>query len=248
MSLKITDVLSRFGGESDVSIWIRQAHLAKDLLKLDDLAVIIPLFLDGSAFAVYDQLSTEDKKSSSRIEAALKTAFAVDKFNAYEEFRTRMWKPGETVDVFLADLKRLCKLADIGDNEEILKLAFVMGLPRQISGQLRATPKLDTLNLPAILEITRALMADITKGSTAKGVFGAAARSSGSKGSKIVKCFGCGGPHYRKDCPRGKPVVCCSCNKPGHIARHCNNSGNERGGLPAPATAPEDQMAQSYHA
>ena len=113
MSLKITDVLSRFGKESDVSIWISQAHLAKDLLKLEDLAVIIPLFLDGSAFAIYDQLSAEDKKSSDRIEAALKTAIAVDKFNAYEEFRTRMWKPGETVDVFLSDLKRLSKLAEI---------------------------------------------------------------------------------------------------------------------------------------
>ena len=152
MSLKITDVLSRFGKEPDVSIWISQAHLAKDLLKLEDLAVIIPLFLDGFAFAIYDQLSAEDKKSSDRIEAALKTAIAVDKFNAYEEIRTRMWKPGETVDVFLSDLKRLSKLAEIGDNEEILNLAFVMGLPRQISGQLRATHKLDTLNLPAILK------------------------------------------------------------------------------------------------
>ena len=66
MSLKITDVLSRFGGESDGSIWIRQAYLAKDLLKLDDLAVIIPLFLDLSAFVVYNQLSAEDKKSFDR--------------------------------------------------------------------------------------------------------------------------------------------------------------------------------------
>ena len=108
------------------------------MLKLDDLGVIILLFLDGSAFAVYDQLSAEDKKSSDRIEAGLKTAFAVDKFNACEEFRIRMWKPGETANVFLADLKCLSKLADIGDNEEILKLAFIIGLPRQISGQFRA--------------------------------------------------------------------------------------------------------------
>ena len=55
-----------------------------------------------------------------------------------------------------ADLKRLGKLADIEDNEEILKLAFVMRLPCQISGQLRTTSKLDTLNLLAILGITQA--------------------------------------------------------------------------------------------
>ena len=44
-----------------------------------------------------------------------------------------MWKPSKTVGVFLADLKRLSKLADIGDNEEILKPVFVLVLPSQIS-------------------------------------------------------------------------------------------------------------------
>ena len=114
MSLKITDVLNRFSGDTDVSIRLRQAQLTKDLLKLEDLAVMIPLFLDGPAFAVYDQLNADDKKSADRIEVVLKTAFATDKFSANEEFRTRMWKPGESVDVFLADLKGLAKLANIG--------------------------------------------------------------------------------------------------------------------------------------
>ena len=43
MSLKINNVLGGFGGESNESIQIRQPHLAKDLLKLEDLALIIPL-------------------------------------------------------------------------------------------------------------------------------------------------------------------------------------------------------------
>ena len=62
MSLKVTDVLNRFNGDGDVSIWLKQAHLAKSLLKLKDLAVVILLFLDGPAFAVYDQLKEEEKK------------------------------------------------------------------------------------------------------------------------------------------------------------------------------------------
>ena len=52
MSLKVTDILNRFRGDSDVSVWHKQAHLAKELLKLDDSAVVIPLFLNGPAFAV----------------------------------------------------------------------------------------------------------------------------------------------------------------------------------------------------
>ena len=61
-------------------------HLAKSLLKLKDLAVVIPLFLDGPTFAVYDQLKEEEKREADKIELALRTAFACDKFLAYDEF------------------------------------------------------------------------------------------------------------------------------------------------------------------
>ena len=107
MRLKVTDVLNRYRGEGDVSDWLRQAQLAKSLLKLKDLAVVIPLFFDGPAFAVYDQLSDEDKADATKIEAALRTAFATDKFSAYDEFRNRKWKSGETVDVFWTKLNDL---------------------------------------------------------------------------------------------------------------------------------------------
>ena len=245
MSLKVTDVLNRYRGEGDVSVWLKQAQLAKSLLKLKDLAVVIPLFLDGPAFAVYDQLSDYDKADATKIEAALRTAFATDKFSAYDKFRNRKWKSGETVDVFLAEIKRLASLANIGgeENEEIVKLAFVMGLPSKVAAQLKATPKIDTLNLSSILQIARAFMTEITKSDSLFEV-GAVARASRDKG-----CFTCGGPHYRKNCrkEKAKEVICFSCNKPGHIARYCNSTGNAQGVLPAPAVTPEASTAQSSH-
>ncbi|QQP38158.1 Uncharacterized protein FKW44_018657 [Caligus rogercresseyi] len=66
-SLKIVDVLTRFNGTGEVEIWIKQAELAKTLLGIEDLATIIPLFLDGKAFAVYDQLDEEGKKDTGTI-------------------------------------------------------------------------------------------------------------------------------------------------------------------------------------
>ena len=127
-----------FNGDVDVSIWLKQAHLAKSLLKLKNLTVVIPLFLD-------DQLKKEEKRDADKIELALRTAFACDKFLADDEFRNRQGKNGESVDVYLADLKRLANLANIdGENEEIIKLSFVMGLFNKVSFQLRATPKIDT--------------------------------------------------------------------------------------------------------
>ena len=58
----------------------QQAHLGKSLLKLKNLAVVIPLFLDVPAFAVYDQLKEEEKRDANKIKLALSTAFACDKF------------------------------------------------------------------------------------------------------------------------------------------------------------------------
>ena len=100
MSLKVTDVLNQFNGDGDVSVWLKQAHLAKHLLKLKDLAVVIPLFLDGPAIAVYDQLKEEEKRDADKIELALRTDFACGKFLAYDEFRNRQWKNVESVDVY----------------------------------------------------------------------------------------------------------------------------------------------------
>ena len=93
-----------------------------------------------------DQLSDKAKADTIKIEAALRTAFVADKFSAYHEFRNRKWNSGETVDVFLAKIKRLASLANIGgeENEEIVKLAFVMGLSSEVAVQLRAMPKVDT--------------------------------------------------------------------------------------------------------
>ena len=56
-----------------------KVHLVSDIRGIKDLAVI-PLRITGWAFAVYQELSSADKKNAAKIEAALKSAFAADKF------------------------------------------------------------------------------------------------------------------------------------------------------------------------
>ena len=245
MSLRVTDVLNKYSGDGDMTVWLKQAHLAKSLLKLKDLAVVIPLFLDGPAFAVYDQLSDAEKQDANKIEVALRTAFAADKFLAYDEFRNRLWRNGETVDVFLADLKRLAHLANIkfeDNNEEVIKLAFVMGLPSRVAAQLRATPKIEALDLNAVLQISRALMSEASRSESFE--VGAVAQTNESKLNS--GCFVCGGPHYRRNCPKVKDIICYACNKPGHVARNCKSAGNGKGVLCAPTMTPEGSTAQLF--
>ena len=182
MSLRFTYVLNKYSGDGDVRFWLKQAHLAKSLLELKDLAVVIPLFFDCLAFAVYDQLIDAEKQEANKIEVTLTPAFAADKFLAYDEFRNKVWRNDGTVDVFLADLNRLVHLANIkleDNNEEIVKLVFVMGLPSRVAAQLRATPKIETLDSNAVLQISLALMSEAARGESFE--VGAVVRTCGSK-------------------------------------------------------------------
>ena len=121
-----------------------------------------------------------------------------------------------------------------------------MGLPNKVSAQLRATPKIDTLDLTAILQIFRALMTEIFKSDLIE--VGAVARSNTS--ATTLRCFNCEGPHYRKDYIKAKEIICYACGKRGHIARLCaarnySSAGNKNGALRAPAMAPIIAKAQS---
>ncbi|KOM26159.1 hypothetical protein LR48_Vigan233s002600 [Vigna angularis] len=51
-----------------------------------------------------------------------------------------------------------------------------------------------------------------------------AANRSGQQG--VVKCFQCGGPHYRASCPKLLGVkLCTRCRRNGHLERKCNMGG-----------------------
>ena len=78
-------------------------------------------------------------------------------------------------------------------------------------------PKIDTLDLTAILQIFRALMTKIFKSNLNE--VGTVARSNTS--ATTLRCFNCRGPHYRKDCIKAKEIICYTCSKHGHIAQLC---------------------------
>ena len=89
-------------------------------------------------------------------------------------------------------------------------------------------------------------MTEIFKGNLIE--VGAVARSNTS--ATTLRCFNCGGPHYRKDCINAKEIICYACGKRGHIARlcaagNCSFAGNKNGALRAPAMAPIIAKSQS---
>jgi hypothetical protein len=70
---------SSSAGSAALCLW--QLKLIAKLCKIENLAMVLMLFLDSAALAVYKQL-TEDKQDTCKIEAALVLAFNINKFQA----------------------------------------------------------------------------------------------------------------------------------------------------------------------
>ena len=64
----------------------------------------------GGTFTVFQQLKEEDKRDFDQIKAALYTASAADGFMAFDQFVKQQLHHGESVDVYLPELRRLLVL------------------------------------------------------------------------------------------------------------------------------------------
>ncbi len=238
-AVRVSDIVQCFNGEGDVVQWIEKLELVAELRGITDVQKILPLFLEGPAFAVYREMNSAQKGDLSAIKNALTDAFSLNPFQAYEQFIRRKWCD-EPVDVFLSDLRRLAKCAGI-ENEELLRRAFVVGLPPGVSRELRALVKIDSLNLSEILTRARALLAEQVEGNYS---YVATARKDGKMRRETKRCFRCDGPHLMKDCKvsRLRRIVCWTCGEEGHVARQCSqeNQGNGSGRAGAPVALPKE--------
>ena len=154
-------LIPEFSGDSTQNVveWLEKAELVCKLRGVAHLESVLPLRLTGGAFAVYQQLPDADKQDIGKITKALRTAFAVDSFTAYEQFVGRRLQHGETVDVFLAELRRLA-VPFGGLSDKMLACAFVAGLPDTVKQLLRAGSRMEELPIDQILTRARAVLAD----------------------------------------------------------------------------------------
>lgn len=95
------EFIKSYDGSLEVATWLKKVKLVARIKGVKDLAAFIPLYLEGPAFEVYDQLTDKQKEDGDAIEKALLQAFGQNKFSAYDVFRQRNWKAGEAIDVLL---------------------------------------------------------------------------------------------------------------------------------------------------
>lgn len=86
--------------------WLRKVKLVTKLKNITSLHDCLPLYLEVATFAIY-----KGREDGTKIEEALLSAFTQDNIGTYDTFRQRSWGPDESVDVRLADLWLLARLA-----------------------------------------------------------------------------------------------------------------------------------------
>ena len=230
MAVKLSDLVKTYESvekSGDFSEWCDKLELVAELQKVKDLHSFLPLFLSGPAFAVYKQMAPTVKADFKALKKELTNAFGVDSFSAYQQLQTRVYVAGETVDVYLADLKRLVELIGQEDAEPLLKCAFVAGLPTDVAVQLKAIVAVEKLSLNELVARARMILTTVHGGVTSCAV--------GVVKTRDVQCFSCSGRgHVSRDCPTrlksGKKFVrCYTCHAAGHISKNCPQKGNETG-------------------
>jgi hypothetical protein len=205
-TIRISDVVEPFSGECDIVQWLERLTMVAKRLKETTLVDVMPLYLVGPAYAVFSELPESSKADAECIAAALKEAFGLNPFLAYEQLTTRKWRRGEAVDVYMAELRRLAKLADV-EGDMVLRRQFIVGLPPAVSRELRATAQVNKTSLSAILDRARALMAESSMTETI-GAFAATKlvhrRSDDGGRSDAMdtrRCYRCGKAHLIRNCP-----------------------------------------------
>ena len=94
-----SDIIKPFSGEGDVVAWLKKVRLVAKLQQVDDVASLLPLYLEGGALALYMEMEDDDQKRIEQIEARLKDAFTDDAFAAYRKVTMIKWA-GEREDVY----------------------------------------------------------------------------------------------------------------------------------------------------
>lgn len=184
--------------------------------------------------ATYDEIMT-----------ALKGHFKPKTLVIFERFKynSRVQGQGETIAEFVNGLKNLVRTCNYSSTvlNEMLRDRFVIGVNNAVTQQLLLTESqltfekavaLATAREAALRDSKMARNADAKPDNVHKvsGVskakrpgkqsIGQAAKSSASEEKPKTACFGCGGLHWKKNCPH-KEAKCFACSKVGHIAAFC---------------------------
>jgi hypothetical protein len=233
--MESTKLIPRYDGSGDIEAWLCRSEIIVQTKK-ENPADVIPVCLDGAAFAVYEHLSSKDRADFAAIRVALTRAFGMSEYDAFAAFSERKLQVGESTDVFAIAITRLGRQCAITE-DTALACKFVSGLPlamrKEVMVKMGRRP-----TLADATAIAQLLLSDSRR--TIDGFIGHTSTSE----QATHQCVKCGkANHVAAEC---RARTCFNCGKLGHIARMCTTpsmSGNDKGKI---ASLPLDNLPNRH--
>lgn len=247
--IKLTDVVKPFSGNVDFAEWVSKFELACELRNFNDgRHKLLPMFLEGPAFAVYKQLTDRQRGDYDELRDCLLGAFSENCFAAYNTLQSRKLQVRESVDVYLADLKRLMTLCEKGSVPPgMLRCAFVAGLPPDVRSQVLSQPDATTKSAEELLPMVKSIVSAVGEEFCAVGrVAARPIQQPRVGGRRTVACYKCGVEgHIARNCESAvvrEGTSCFRCGSASHYVRDCPApapvKGNDKvGASSAPAAS-----------
>ena len=91
-------------GEGNVVAWLNKLKLVAKVQKIEGIATLIPMYLEGNALKVYLEMGEKDQANTKSIEVRLKKAFSEGTFEAYNMLRKVTWIR-EPLHVYTEEIK-----------------------------------------------------------------------------------------------------------------------------------------------
>ena len=132
-------------------------------------ALKLPTLLEGEALAIWVELTDDEQKDYAITKKRIIDLIVPMPFVSLADFHKRMLLPGESLSLYVHQLKQLLSQAmpDISNavREQLLLHQFLSGLPQDVSKQLRAMGA--TATLAVAMQRARLLMTIEDQGETA---------------------------------------------------------------------------------
>jgi hypothetical protein len=195
--------------------------------------------LGGKTYGLLRNLTLPDKPATKTYDAIVKLLkdhlspkplIVAERFRFYKRYQLQ----GETVNKYVAELRRLAEYCEFGTLNESLRDQFVVGLKDEhTQKKLLAVADLTfvkAIEIAVAVETANKDAIELRGKSNPESSVNKVQRhhrptSSVKTGKqKLFVCYRCNGMNHRPDNCKFKDVICHNCNKRGHIRKACKSA------------------------